>query len=458
MFAFTAAKKHRGILRLVGVHPVAESGAEAAGMPFATLVDTSAIIDGRIADIVKTGFLKGELVVPEFVLRELQQVADSGDSLKRDRGRRGLEVVQGLRSDVVVTTPDVDFPELDEVDAKLLKLAKERGLRILTTDFNLNRLARIQDVEVLNVNELANALKPAVLPGEPFDVRVIREGKEHDQGVGYLDDGTMVVVEGGRRLMGETVAVQVTSVLQSPVGQDDLHQGERKTPATNELDLGDRGRRAATAPGSAPTGRRRSSGSAAGCCWRTRSICSRITRRSIGWCWSCPPSGRSRRRSWPTSSPPARWPRRCAGGATRALSVAAGLDEVAADAETILVHDAARPFASAGLIDRLLEALASHAGAVPAMPVTDTVKRVSDGRVAETLDRGELRAVQTPQAFRAEALRRAYAAPAAALRDATDCASLVEAAGLDVAVVPGEAGEHEDHHARRPRPRRGRLR
>ena len=183
------------------------------------LVDTSAIIDGRIADIVRTGFLKDELVVPEFVLRELQHVADSGDSLKRARGRRGLEVVQGLRSEVVVTTPDVDFPDLDDVDAKLLKLAKERGLRILTTDFNLNRLARIQDVVVLNVNELANALKPAVLPGESFDVRVIREGKEHDQGVGYLDDGTMVVVEGGRKLLGETAAVQVTSVLQSPSGK-----------------------------------------------------------------------------------------------------------------------------------------------------------------------------------------------------------------------------------------------
>jgi uncharacterized protein YacL len=219
LFAFTAAKKHRGILRLVGVHPVAEPGTEPDLNGFVTLVDTSAIIDGRIADIVRTGFLKDELVVPEFVLRELQHVADSGDSLKRARGRRGLEVVQGLRSEVTVTTPDVDFPELDDVDAKLLKLAKDRGLRILTTDFNLNRLARIQDVVVLNVNELANALKPAVLPGESFDVRVIREGKEHDQGVGYLDDGTMVVVEGGRKLLGETAAVEVTSVLQSPSGK-----------------------------------------------------------------------------------------------------------------------------------------------------------------------------------------------------------------------------------------------
>jgi uncharacterized protein YacL len=219
LFAFTAAKKHRGILRLVGVHATAEPGAERELPGFVTLVDTSAIIDGRIADIVRTGFLKDELVVPEFVLRELQHVADSGDSLKRARGRRGLEVVQGLRSEVTVTTPDVDFPELDDVDAKLLKLAKDRGLRILTTDFNLNRLARIQDVVVLNVNELANALKPAVLPGESFDVRVIREGKEHDQGVGYLDDGTMVVVEGGRKLLGETAAVEVTSVLQSPSGK-----------------------------------------------------------------------------------------------------------------------------------------------------------------------------------------------------------------------------------------------
>jgi len=220
LFAYVAAKKHRGILRLVGVHQISEPGVGGAPAAVAeTLVDTSAIIDGRIADIVRTGFLSGELVVPEFVLRELQQVADSGDPLKRARGRRGLEVVQGLRSDVPVATPEVDFPELADVDAKLLKLAKQRGLRILTTDYNLNRLARIQDVVVLNVNELANALKPAVLPGERLEIRLIREGKEHDQGVGYLDDGTMVVVEGGRRRVGDTVGVEVTSVLQSPSGK-----------------------------------------------------------------------------------------------------------------------------------------------------------------------------------------------------------------------------------------------
>ena len=220
LFAYVAAKKHRGILRLVGVHQIVDpSMPGSSNASVETLVDTSAIIDGRIADIVRTGFLRGELVVPEFVLRELQQVADSGDPLKRARGRRGLEVVQGLRSEVTVATPEVDFPELADVDAKLLKLAKQRGLRILTTDYNLNRLARIQDVVVLNVNELANALKPAVLPGERLEIRLIREGKEADQGVGYLDDGTMVVVEGGRRRVGDTVDVQVTSVLQSPSGK-----------------------------------------------------------------------------------------------------------------------------------------------------------------------------------------------------------------------------------------------
>jgi uncharacterized protein YacL len=220
LFDFTAAKKHRGILRLVGVHSLGEGDPDLEnGSNVSTLVDTSAIIDGRIADIVRTGFLGGELVVPEFVLKELQQVADSADPLKRARGRRGLQVVQDLRTDVQVATPDVDFPQVSDVDAKLLKLAKERGMPILTTDFNLNRLAQIQDVQVLNVNDLANALKPAVLPGERLDVLLIKEGKESNQGVGYLDDGTMVVVERARERIGETLPVQVTSVLQQPSGK-----------------------------------------------------------------------------------------------------------------------------------------------------------------------------------------------------------------------------------------------
>ena len=220
LFAYVAAKKHRGILRLVGVHQLVDPsmpGSSIAGVE--TLVDTSAIIDGRIADIVRTGFLRGELVVPEFVLarapagRRLRRSAEAGARPARARGRAGPA------SEVTVATPEVDFPELADVDAKLLKLAKQQGLRILTTDYNLNRLARIQDVVVLNVNELANALKPAVLPGERLEIRLIREGKEADQGVGYLDDGTMVVVEGGRRRVGDTVDVQVTSCSSRPQGR-----------------------------------------------------------------------------------------------------------------------------------------------------------------------------------------------------------------------------------------------
>ena len=185
------------------------------------LIDTSAIIDGRIVDVVRTHFLPGALVVPGFVLEELQRVADSTDPIKRARGRRGLELVEELKSTAnggfsVRTT---DYPELDGVDAKLVRMAHGIGGAIVTTDFNLNKVARIQGVEVLNLNELANARKPAVLPGEPLTVKVIREGREYDQGVGYLDDGTMVVVEGGRRLVGREAEVEVTSVLQSPSGK-----------------------------------------------------------------------------------------------------------------------------------------------------------------------------------------------------------------------------------------------
>jgi uncharacterized protein YacL len=192
----------------------------APSAPAGLLVDTSAIIDGRLGDLVATGFLDRELVIPVFVLLELQQVADSGEPLRRARGRRGLEVVNALRAgDHAVSTPDVDFRDLQDVDTKLVRLAREGGMPILTTDYNLNRVARVQGVKVLNVNELANALKPAVLPGETLEVKVLREGREAEQGVGYLEDGTMIVIEGARRRVGETVAVEVTSVLQSPSGK-----------------------------------------------------------------------------------------------------------------------------------------------------------------------------------------------------------------------------------------------
>jgi len=186
-----------------------------------TLLDTSVIIDGRIVDICKTKFLSGKIVIPRFVLKELQQIADSTDPIKRQRGRRGLEMLHTVQkeSGVDITLHEGDFPETLEVDAKLVKLAKLLEARILTVDFNLNRVASIQGIKVLNINELANALKPVVFPGEQMQLKLIKEGKEHNQAVGYLDDGTMVVVEDARRLIGQEVKVAVTSVLQTQAGR-----------------------------------------------------------------------------------------------------------------------------------------------------------------------------------------------------------------------------------------------
>ncbi len=185
------------------------------------LVDTSAIIDGRLLDLCKTRFIEGRLVVPRFVLRELQTVADSTDSIKRSRGRRGLEVLSHLRelSNVDVRIHEEELPAIVEIDAKLVKLAQVLNSRVITNDFNLNKVAEFQHVGVLNVNELAQALRPAVLPGEMLEVRPMKEGKEHHQAVAYLDDGTMVVVENGRALIGQTIRGQVTSVLQTAAGR-----------------------------------------------------------------------------------------------------------------------------------------------------------------------------------------------------------------------------------------------
>lgn len=186
-----------------------------------TLLDTSAIIDGRIVDIFKTRFLGGKIIIPKFVLRELQQIADSTDPIKRQRGRRGLEILNTVQkeSGLDISINDNDFPETSEVDAKLVKLAKLLEAKILTVDFNLNRVATIQGIKVLNINELANALKSLVFPGEEMQIRLIKEGKEHNQAIGYLDDGTMVVVEDARRLVGQEVKVTVTSVLQTQAGR-----------------------------------------------------------------------------------------------------------------------------------------------------------------------------------------------------------------------------------------------
>lgn len=185
------------------------------------LLDTSVIVDGRIADICETAFLSGKLHLPRFVLKELQLIADSSDPLKRNRGRRGLDVLNRMKNNpmVEIKINETDFPELNTVDAKLVKLAITIGGRVFTNDYNLNKVAELQGVRVLNINELANALKPVVIPGETLQVRVLKEGKEQDQGVAYLDDGTMVVVDGGRKKIGQTLSVTITSVLQTQAGR-----------------------------------------------------------------------------------------------------------------------------------------------------------------------------------------------------------------------------------------------
>jgi uncharacterized protein YacL len=187
----------------------------------AKILDTSVIIDGRIADITETGFIEGALIIPQFILNELQHIADSSDSIKRTRGKRGLEVLHHLQKQagVEVRIMDRDFPAIKEVDSKLIELAKELRGKIITNDSNLNKVAELQGIEVLNINELANTLKPVVLPGEEINVKILKEGKEMGQGVAYLDDGTMIVVDNGRRQMGKTIDVTVTSVLQTPAGR-----------------------------------------------------------------------------------------------------------------------------------------------------------------------------------------------------------------------------------------------
>lgn len=185
------------------------------------ILDTSAIIDGRIADVCDTGFVTGTLIIPQFILRELQFVADSSDPLKRAKGRRGLDLLHRIQkmTGLTVKIVEEDFPKIRNVDDKLVALARQRGAKIVTNDFNLNKVAALQGVAVLNINELSNAVKPLVLPGEVMRVFVLKEGKEYGQGVAYLDDGTMIVIENGRRLIGKTVDVSVTSVLQTTAGR-----------------------------------------------------------------------------------------------------------------------------------------------------------------------------------------------------------------------------------------------
>jgi uncharacterized protein YacL len=185
------------------------------------ILDTSVIIDGRIADVCETGFLEGVFILPQFILQELQHIADSADTMKRARGRRGLDILHKIQkmSRITVRIVDEDFPNIKEVDSKLVALAKVLSAKVITNDFNLNKVAELQGVSVLNINELANSLKPVVLPGETMKVFILKEGKEYNQGVAYLDDGTMVVVENARRLIGRNSEVTVTSVLQTTAGR-----------------------------------------------------------------------------------------------------------------------------------------------------------------------------------------------------------------------------------------------
>jgi len=202
------------------------------------ILDTSVIIDGRIADICKSGFIDGVLLIPQFVLEELRHIADSSDLLKRNRGRRGLDILNRIQKElnVKVKIDDRDFDDLQEVDSKLIRLAQLVGGDIITNDYNLNKVAELQGVRVLNINELANAVKPIVLPGEEMTVQVIKDGKEVGQGIGYLDDGTMIVVENGKRYIGQTISVLVTSVLQTAAGR--MIFAKPKTPQkSNQVSL-----------------------------------------------------------------------------------------------------------------------------------------------------------------------------------------------------------------------------
>ncbi len=209
------------------------------------ILDTSVIIDGRIADVAETGFLDGVVVIPQFVLRELQLVADSADSMKRNRGRRGLDILQRLQKmpQLNVQILEEDFPNIRDVDMKLIELGKLYNCKVVTNDFNLNKVAGLHGVDVLNINELANSLKPVVLPGETMKVFILKEGKEYNQGVAYLDDGTMVVVDNAKRLISKTIEISVTSVLQTTAGKMIFGRFDEKQHVVFDKQSGERASR-----------------------------------------------------------------------------------------------------------------------------------------------------------------------------------------------------------------------
>jgi uncharacterized protein YacL len=215
------SKRHELASLLVGAFRPGDARRVAARSDHPLILDTSVIIDGRVAEVVRSGFVNATLMVPRFVLLELQAIADSSDPVRRARGRRGLDVLNTLQheADAQIEVVDADFPEITEVDTKLMRLARQTHGRILTNDYNLAKVAEVEGLSVLNLNDLARALKPSVLPGEELEVQVLKEGREAGQGVGYLEDGTMVVVEQGRSAIGQEVSITVTSVLQTPAGR-----------------------------------------------------------------------------------------------------------------------------------------------------------------------------------------------------------------------------------------------
>ena len=445
--AYLAAKKHIEILRLLGVRGAFEV---IPGLTPAKLLDTSAIIDGRILEIIDTGFIEGELLVPRFVLEELQKLADSADAEKRVRGRRGLDFVKRLQnSSGAVTIDGTDYADIDAVDAKLVRYAKDSGAQIISTDYTLKKVAEIQGVTLLNVNDLANSVKPAVLPGEVIEVKILREGREQDQGVGYLDDGTMIVVEAGSSLVGSRVKAEVTSVLQSPSGKMIFSRVSAPPPAATTdwegMDMEDQ-QAGETWVIVAAAGDSRRMGLPDGeskqfLLLGGETILSHSVHRLLDM--SCVdgivvvlhPSHTVRFANELMAFDDAKPLLVAEGGTTRADSVRAGLVLVPDGAAVIAVHDGARPLFSKHVFEACLAALGKSHGAVPAVEVSDTLKREGDrGAVGGTVDRAGLWAAQTPQVFRADALRDVYARTD--LNGATDDAMLLERAGYSVGLVP----------------------
>jgi 2-C-methyl-D-erythritol 4-phosphate cytidylyltransferase len=456
--------------------PVLEEPAANSGLGcLPKFMDTNVIIDGRITELCRTGWLEGPIYVPCFVLDELQYIADSADSMRRARGRRGLDTLNEMHAIMVPSLDPKGEPtalvqvlnevshevkRVETVDGKLVALARETGGAILTNDFNLNRVAEVQGVRVLNINALALALKPVVLPGEEMQILLVREGKEPGQGIGYLDDGTMVVVAEGRSSIGETCRVTISQVIQTVAGKMILPNCATKNPEKKKPS-----RRAAqektssmirtlTAPHTTEPATISVIVPAAGCGARAALNGNKVlapllgrpllwwTLRALATTLDLQSSTRAARlheiviaarrdehasiqqifTSTSVSSPL----RLVEGGATRAASVLNAVQSATGD--YVLVHDAARPLLSRAVMERVVEAALQHGAAIAALPADDTVKQVVSGtaKIAKTLDRQCIWLAQTPQMFRREILLTAMQAAQSSGFQGTDCASYVE--------------------------------